>query len=704
MTVVKKQFRFVEQRRNAGVKDGYSPMIWCFIEKATQAGRLIGCNAKEIMDESTLRKLCLRMGMPKRQLRSASVLGKLQRDWIRNVINKVRISNLKNTHFFKNLYTLAKQTSSPRLCFRLYLFIYLKTICAPFREVIDNLLCEFEEGGNGLTILLEVLNINEDEVRWFIQENGLSNSLLVDADEHRENGEYATLSMQELLASLTIPTSYLSAIQALHQLESMEHLIRYCFQLESNCVLSPKNFDSNQFDSLYLYLSAAVEQKLRGVNILLHGKPGVGKTELSRSLAKSLRCDLFDISNSKSHKSRNENLSEGILAQMSLAIAVCHSLDNIIMLMDECDDFFHEDPFAGRSLPKKDINSILEENPIPVIWITNRASNLEDAYLRRFDMVVEVTDPDQEAYEVKIRKLSRGLRLSSDFISDICKHEKLSIAHMEKAIKVTKSLCLSASSAELKISDLLNGYLNAGRHAKLKFNEQSSLVEYDLNLTNCIGTKLSEVKSGINNLGEARLLLFGPPGTGKSAYAAHLAEDLNLQLLKKKASDLISPYVGETEQNIAKAFEEAGEKNAILLMDEVDSFLSSRESHSNSWESTMVNEMLTQMESFSGVFIATTNFNQKLDHAIARRFDFKIKLDYLTQTQRFALFKQLVPSPTENIWQRLSFLVNLTPGDFAVIARKSALIGDDSEAMMLLLLQQESAYKLPEGRSIGFLQ
>jgi len=704
MTVIEKQICCVEHRRKSPVKDGYSPMIWCFIEKAMQEGKLLGCNAQEIMDKPTLRKLFLKMGMPKRQLRSASILGKLQRDWIRNIVNQVSINNLKNTPFFRNLYKLAKQTSNPRLCFRLYLFVYLKSICVPFREVIDNLLCEFEEYGNGLIILLEVLNINEDEVRWFVEEHGFANSLLVDADEYRDNGEYTTLSMQELLASLTIPTTYLSAIQTLHGLESMEHLIRYCYQLENDCVLSPKNFEPNQFDSLYLYLSAAVEQKLYGVNILLHGKPGVGKTELSRSLAKSLDCDLFDISNNKRHKSKNDNLSEGILGQMALAISVCHNLNNIIMLMDECDDFFHENPFAGRSLPKKEINTILEKNPIPVIWITNRASHLEDAYLRRFDMVVEVTDPDLEAYEVKIRKLSRGLRLSREFINNACKHEKLSIGHMEKAINVTKSLYLTASSAEWKMIELLNGYLNAGRHTKLKFNKQSQLLEYDLNLINCIGANLSDVKNGINKLGEARLLLYGPPGTGKSAYAAHLAKDLNLTLIKKKASDLISPFVGETEQKIAKAFEEANEQNAILLLDEVDSFLSSRDNHSNSWESSMVNEMLTQMESFDGIFIATTNFNQKLDHAVARRFDFKIKLDFLTQEQRFILFKQLVPSPTGKIWEQLLQLANLTPGDFAVIARKSALIGDTDEAAMLSLLQQESAYKLPAGKPIGFLQ
>ena len=176
-----------------------------------------------------------------------------------------------------------------------------------------------------------------------------------------------------------------------------------------------------------------------------------------------------------------------------------------------------------------------------------------------------------------------------------------------------------------------------------------------------------------------------------------------MPLIVKKASDLLGVYVGETEKKIASAFDEAKEKGAILLLDEVDSFLNSRESHTRSWESTMVNEMLTQMESFDGVFIATTNFNKKLDHAVARRFDFKIKLDYLMPEQSIKMFKQLTKRITAQTLDKLSTLKNLTPGDFAVVTRKAALLGKHSESDIFELLIQESAYKQPGSKSIGFI-
>jgi SpoVK/Ycf46/Vps4 family AAA+-type ATPase len=109
------------------------------------------------------------------------------------------------------------------------------------------------------------------------------------------------------------------------------------------------------------------------------------------------------------------------------------------------------------------------------------------------------------------------------------------------------------------------------------------------------------------------------------------------------------------------------------------------------------------MESFDGVFIATTNFNKKLDHAVARRFDFKIKLDYLMPEQSIKMFKQLSKRMTAQTVSKLSTLANLTPGDFAVVSRKTALLGKHKEIEILDLLIQESEYKESKAKQIGFV-
>src|SRR5205085_10160970 len=96
---------------------------------------------------------------------------------------------------------------------------------------------------------------------------------------------------------------------------------------------------------------------------------------------------------------------------------------------------------------------------------------------------------------------------------------------------------------------------------------------------------------------DVSLLLTGPPGTGKTALAAALADRLDRPLLVKRASDLLGAFVGQTEAQIADAFAEAREKGALLLFDEADSLLSDRAGAARSWEVSQVNELLTWMDS-----------------------------------------------------------------------------------------------------------
>lgn len=100
----------------------------------------------------------------------------------------------------------------------------------------------------------------------------------------------------------------------------------------------------------------------------------------------------------------------------------------------------------------------------------------------------------------------------------------------------------------------------------------------------------------------------------------------------KRVSDLVSPYVGTTEQNLAQAFDRAQQEDAVLLLDEVDK-LQDRRKARQSWGVTAVNEMLTQMESYRGLFIASTNLMSDLDEASLRRFDLKVHFGYLKALQ-----------------------------------------------------------------------
>jgi transitional endoplasmic reticulum ATPase len=109
------------------------------------------------------------------------------------------------------------------------------------------------------------------------------------------------------------------------------------------------------------------------------------------------------------------------------------------------------------------------------------------------------------------------------------------------------------------------------------------------------------------------LCIHGAPGTGKSLFARHLAGRLGLEVMKQRASDLLSKWVGESEKRIAAAFATARAQGAVLLIDEADSLLADRWKAVRSWEVTQVNEMLTWMEDHPLPFICTTNLMDRLD-------------------------------------------------------------------------------------------
>ena len=205
------------------------------------------------------------------------------------------------------------------------------------------------------------------------------------------------------------------------------------------------------------------------------------------------------------------------------------------------------------------------------------------------------------------------------------------------------------------------------------------------------------VKSGGKHFS---LCLQGPPGTGKSAFVRYLAERLGLQITQKRASDLMSMWVGQTEQQIAAAFAEARAEGSILVFDEADSLLADRRGAVRSWEVSQVNEMLTWMESHPLPFACTTNFGENLDPATLRRFTFKIALDYLTPDQSQAAFHTYfaLEAPPE-----VGDLTTLTPGDFAVVRRKAEILGHLQDAKALAeLLCAECEAKPNHSRRMGF--
>jgi len=202
------------------------------------------------------------------------------------------------------------------------------------------------------------------------------------------------------------------------------------------------------------------------------------------------------------------------------------------------------------------------------------------------------------------------------------------------------------------------------------------------------------------------LCLYGVPGTGKTSFAEHIAGRLDKPLIYRRASDLQSKWLGGTEKNLRAMFAEAQSENAVLLLDEADSFLFDRTRAEHSWERSQVNELLQGMERFEGIFIAATNLIDTLDKAALRRFAYKLEFLPLTREQRHRMMRSLTSQNVDEFaMAKLDRMDGLTAGDFAVIARQQRLSnGPISTAKMLEQLEAELSLREPRrGRGIGFV-
>ena len=152
---------------------------------------------------------------------------------------------------------------------------------------------------------------------------------------------------------------------------------------------------------------------------------------------------------------------------------------------------------------------------------------------------------------------------------------------------------------------------------------------------------------------DARIIFYGPPGTGKTMTAVSLAKTLKRPILSFDCSKILSMYVGESEKNVRKIFDDfkslskKARVEPILLLNEADQFLSSRSEGQGSSADKMHNQMqnifLEQIEKFEGILIATTNLLENIDKAFSRRFNYKIEFKKPGKKQRLRLWQYMLP-------------------------------------------------------------
>ena len=463
------------------------------------------------------------------------------------------------------------------------------------------------------------------------------------------------------------------------------------------------------------------------LNVLFYGAPGAGKTSFAHTLASEAGLKSYDLLQGEAE---GKNISaETRMAGIQIFNERMVSGGNVLVI-DEADELLRTTGgmFGARARggsEKGVINTILDGMKLPAIWISNApAEDMDESVRRRFDYSVHfhtlTLAQREKIWRNNIRRLDLGALIPEASAAALAERYETSAGGITMVLENVKKLNPDSSHAAELVERIMRPHCEL-MHSVIQDGKGKPAADYSLDGLNIKGdVGLDRIVEAVRNFqgecgGKAQssqadrprmnLLLWGPPGTGKSEYVKYLGDILKTKVVVKMGSDLLDKYVGGTEERIASAFAEAEAEKAILFLDEIDGLLQSRARADHSWEVTQVNELLHQMENFDGVMVGATNFFDNLDQAVLRRFTFKIEFGYLDNAGKRTFFERMFGTKlNEGEATRLDAVANLAPGDFRTVRQSLYYLGNAVDnSMRIGELEKEAAIKRgARSAEIGF--
>ena len=491
---------------------------------------------------------------------------------------------------------------------------------------------------------------------------------------------------------------------------------------------SVKAYETNSFSVSEEQTDVAVQllKSKNACNILLYGAPGAGKTEYAKALIKQAGLKMTTYKN-ELEVSDKDDADAKALSRLNCYLSL--KKEDSVLVVDEAENVLQtrEFSFFGMSLSssqKGTVNKMLETSENKCIFIVNYTTEMDESTLRRFTYSIKFQAMPKETLRSiaaeKLKPLNMPAVLKNDIL-DMCGKYKITGASVDNVVKAISSLDYQKGKED-KVHKDIKSVLEANSSLLYGKKKMRDAVKksYDLSVLNTSVSateiiemlKIAELYKKENQNEEnsegVRMLFYGLSGTGKTELARYISTVLGKPLLLKRCSDLLGPYVGQTERLIAEAFEEAETTDSILLFDEADSFFADRAGAKQSWERTQVNEFLTQMEEFSGICICTTNLRKIMDSAMQRRFHIITEFKALNEDGITTLLKSFFGKYKFNDGQiqKLAKFNTVTPGDFGSLKSRMRFIPQEklnSEYVVNELLKIQDEKRMNGGGAkIGF--
>lgn len=431
-------------------------------------------------------------------------------------------------------------------------------------------------------------------------------------------------------------------------------------------------------------LSLLATRRNHPVHIFLYGPPGTGKTSFARGVVNVLKTPAYLVG--IPHK----NQKEGRRFSIATCLTATNTGEGSIIIVDEAEDILNTAiDWLPFDIPQDKgwINQILDTPGVRMIWIANSADAIDESVRRRFTYSIRFrsfgTEQRKRLWRSVLEANGALDLLTEQEVADMARRFPVPVGPMDTAVK--GALCTASHSPEAFRKGLTMGitaYLtlaNGGEPVAEIPAVDDTFRPEALSLQGDWAPLLTHMqrvdaflKDHPGKAAAVTALFYGPPGAGKTELGRYLARRLKRELMVVGASDILDMYVGQTEKNIRTIFQKAASQEAVLMIDEIDTLLFSRNRAVHSWEIGMTNEFLARMEQFRGVLIGTTNRLTDLDEAALRRFHHKIGFDFLSSQGKEIMYEKFLAPLAQGALdqkqhQALMRIRDLTPGDFRAV-------------------------------------